>query len=760
MNRSFSALRTLVASAAIGTAITSVPASTQAQAICNSSNPADMTMGLPACFGSGFDLRLFRQAVDSKGLFTVNGTDILGSGDVSFGLVGDVGFNLLRIGVNDRPLVDTSINASAQFNIGIANLLVLGVQVPFALMSGPGRQSSDVSDPIFSMNGASIIPRTIYNPPQGGLNYQGLGDITLHAKLRWLRAEYFPVGLAIILQGGWNPMRGSYSFAGEPDGFIWPQVAIERRVSRQVRLDFNLGTRIAFGSLVNPGQIGRIGGPATNYGPMLTWGAGISWRPVPVVDLVAETYGAAYLTGLANVPASLPMEIVGGIKIFVQRNSYLLLGGGGRIPAGNAFAAADGRVFLGIIFEPSIGDTDGDGYRDDVDQCVNDPEDFDGFQDDDGCSEPDNDRDGILDADDQCPLIPEDRDGDQDQDGCPEGVESDRDGDGLIDSRDRCPDEPEDRDGFQDDDGCPDPDNDNDTILDTLDNCPNDPEDFDNFQDDDGCPDPDNDQDGILDANDRCPNDPETFNGVDDEDGCPDVGTLELLGTEINLREQIQFETDSAEIRPVSIPIIEQMVNLLRENQNLTLVAIEGHTDERAPDDHNLRLSTDRANSVMNALVQRGIAADRLVAGGFGEYCPKDPRHNAAAWEQNRRVVFRIIRTNEGRTRAVSGCRRAQQRIPAEQYLPNRLGPPGTAEIRRQSVIRGGGAGLQEGSTPSGGSGGAPSNPQNNTPNNAPSTPPANPPSTPPASGGQSSRTLDRSDQRGGVSRVARRFSP
>ncbi|MDP3276391.1 MAG: OmpA family protein [Deltaproteobacteria bacterium] len=676
MNRSFSSLRSLVAATTLAAATLVHSAAADAQM---------MPCMTPICSGPGFDLRLFRPAVDSKGLFTVNGTDILGAGDFSFGFTGDVGIGLLRAGTDGRPLIDTQITGLLQFNAGIANLLSIGAQVPFHLVSGPGR------GPATEASVFSGVPVEWYNPPASGMNFQGIGDITLHAKLRWLRAEYFPVGLAIVLQGGWGPMRGPLSFSGEPNGYIWPSVAVERRFSRTVRADFNLGARIPFDAST------RIGGQmaATTYGPSITWGAGISWRPAPVIDLVAETYGSLYLTGLADVPASLPWEVVAGVKIFVQRNSYLLLGGGTRIPAGNAFAAANGRAFLGIIFEPSIGDTDGDGYRDDVDQCINDPEDFDNFQDDDGCSEPDNDRDGILDIDDQCPLIPEDRDGDQDQDGCPEGQEADRDGDGLNDTLDRCPDEPEDRDGFQDTDGCPDPDNDNDGILDTLDNCPNDPEDIDGFQDDDGCPDPDNDQDGILDAQDHsaegqdCRNDPETFNGVDDEDGCPDVGNLELLGTEIRLREQIQFETDSAEIRPVSIPIIEQMVNLMRENPNLTQIMIEGHTDERAADDHNLRLSNDRAISVMQAIVQRGIVASRLVAGGFGEYCPLDARHNAVAWEKNRRVVFRIIRTEEGRTAAVTGCRRAATRIPADQYVPTRLGPPGNAEIRRRSVIRG-----------------------------------------------------------------------
>lgn len=65
-------------------------------------------------------------------------------------------------------------------------------------------------------------------------------------------------------------------------------------------------------------------------------------------------------------------------------------------------------------------DRDGDGLGDDADKCPDDPEDFDGFEDQDGCPEPDNDRDGILDVHDKCPNQPETRNGYQDDDGCPD----------------------------------------------------------------------------------------------------------------------------------------------------------------------------------------------------------------------------------------------------------------------------------------------------------------------------------------------------
>ena len=84
--------------------------------------------------------------------------------------------------------------------------------------------------------------------------------------------------------------------------------------------------------------------------------------------------------------------------------------------------------------------------------------------------DPDTDGDGLLDSSDQCVLDPEDKDGYLDEDGCPE---VDNDLDELLDVNDKCPLEPEDRDGFEDTDGCPDPDNDKDTVPDVKDMCPN-----------------------------------------------------------------------------------------------------------------------------------------------------------------------------------------------------------------------------------------------------------------------------------------------
>jgi len=76
------------------------------------------------------------------------------------------------------------------------------------------------------------------------------------------------------------------------------------------------------------------------------------------------------------------------------------------------------RYAVGLPSKGGQRDSDSDGIADRQDRCPDDPEDFDGFQDADGCPDPDNDHDGIPDDDDECPDDPEEPGGDRD--GCPD----------------------------------------------------------------------------------------------------------------------------------------------------------------------------------------------------------------------------------------------------------------------------------------------------------------------------------------------------
>lgn len=124
------------------------------------------------------------------------------------------------------------------------------------------------------------------------------------------------------------------------------------------------------------------------------------------------------------------------------------MSGYGDKQSGNIEARVGLNLYLG-----GNKDKDGDGIPDKLDKCPDKPEDIDGFQDADGCPDPDNDGDGILDLVDQAPNKAEDMDGFQDEDGAPD---LDNDNDGIPDAQDKCPDEPETVNGFKDEDGCPD----------------------------------------------------------------------------------------------------------------------------------------------------------------------------------------------------------------------------------------------------------------------------------------------------------------
>ena len=592
--------------------------------------------------GAGFDTHLFRPAMDSKGFFTTNGSDIIGKGDISFGLVIDYGNTLLRVndvGQKSPQLVNHSFQGTGQFNYGIANLLILGVDLPVNLMAGD-EQINNATPPTGAVAGWNTAK----------VDSQTIGYLGLHSKFRITRVEH-GIGLAVGLQVGVPVTDAPKNAGADPTAWIWPHAIVEKRLGATGK--FKIGLDVGF----------RAHGASTTTLPLkdgkfidgnrATFGFGLSYRLLEGMDVVGETYGT-YLLSNADSSVKLSNEAVGGIKLFVERNSYLMLGAGPRYTKG--FEAADFRAFLGFVFEPSIGDRDGDGIKDDLDKCPDDPEDRDGFQDEDGCPDPDNDNDGILDVDDRCVNEPEDMDGDQDTDGCPEGSDGDRDGDGIPDSKDKCPDLPEDRDGFEDTDGCPDPDNDKDGILDKVDACPNDPEDKDGFEDTDGCPDPDNDKDGILDKVDKCPNQPETFNGFEDEDGCPDKGSVIIQDNNIVILHKIKFKTASAEILPESHEILDAVATTIVHHPEFALMEVAGHADERATDEYNLKLTQDRVNSVVAALIQRGVDKGRLRSKGYGEFCPEDPAKNEKAYETNRRVEFKIVKTKEGPTGVELGC--------------------------------------------------------------------------------------------------------
>lgn len=99
----------------------------------------------------------------------------------------------------------------------------------------------------------------------------------------------------------------------------------------------------------------------------------------------------------------------------------------------------------------------------------------------------------------------------------------------------------------------------------------------------------------------------------------------------------INFDVDKAVLRPDAAPVIDEIAKLLTGGPALKL-SIDGHTDSTGTAERNRELSRQRAESVLAALVGKGIAADRLSAQGFGPDKPLVPETDEASRAKNRRV--------------------------------------------------------------------------------------------------------------------------
>ena len=107
-----------------------------------------------------------------------------------------------------------------------------------------------------------------------------------------------------------------------------------------------------------------------------------------------------------------------------------------------------------------------------------------------------------------------------------------------------------------------------------------------------------------------------------------------LLAT---FKGDVFFDFDSAAMKPGAYAEINRVAPILQKYDH-TAIQVEGHTDQIGTEAYNQRLSEQRADSVKNALIQRGIDPNRIRAVGFGESQPISS-DNA----MNRRVTLRII---------------------------------------------------------------------------------------------------------------------
>jgi len=462
----------------------------------------------------------------------------------------------------------------------------------------------------------------------------GIGDLRLGARARLSGEPEDDWAFALQLDAAFplaDAISQSQAYTGERGVVLHPQLLGEFRGIDRLRVTANLGARIR-GS---DAQVSNL-----DLAQELTYALGITYAALPdQLDLYLEAFGAQSFANIGKQGSreSGPLEGLLGARYFATTEVRVGLAAGMGFTRG--YGSPDFRGVLNVAYAQGptrtvIGDTDGDGLLDDVDQCVDQPEDMDQFQDEEGCPDPDNDGDAIPDVSDQCPMEPETANGYQDEDGCPDEI-PDTDSDGLLDNVDQCVDQPEDIDQFQDEDGCPDPDNDSDGVLDVTDQCPIEAGPAANH----GCPDTDRDTDTVVDRLDGCPDVP----GPAEFQGCPNDLHIRMEDGRIEILDRVHFRTDRAVIQHRSFELLRNMAQVLNNHPEIPLILVAGHTDDRGTDEHNVDLSQRRAEAVMHFLIEAGVSEARLQARGFGKSQPivqhatTDEEH-----AQNRRVEFRL----------------------------------------------------------------------------------------------------------------------
>ena len=530
------------------------------------------------------------------------------------------------------------------------------------------------------------IPVYLLTASQVADNGAGLGDIALDGRVTFLDHDDAAIGLALsgrlmLPTATVQTSLGAAGLGGEITAHV------DRQVDKLL-LAANLGTR------VNAPMTETLNN--VDLGDQLIYRLGGGYEIATDVGLSLDLAGQVNYSAPLSNPAGSPLEALAGGWFRATPDWVLRAGVGRGITPGIGSPTA--RALFAIAYErEGPKDRDEDGLVDRDDGCPDEPEDFDAFQDEDGCPDADNDNDGIVDNDDACPLDPEDIDAFDDLDGCPDiatavaiRVVNERgeaindatvevsgratrikestgalvnlhDGSYILNAR--APD-------YLNGELAFDAPVSSRTITITLMDAivtgmlrvevldPNGVHLSDvswQLDDVEGAV----IQDGVAEQ--------EVVTGshvltAQSEGYAParmDVEITEgqlthsvillqpslvvVQREQIEIKDRVYFETGKATIKEQSHALLDEVANILMNHHELTKIRVEGHTDSRGSASSNLRLSQARAQSVMTYLVEKGVESERLESQGYGEDKPLDPREVPEAWEQNRRVDFFIV---------------------------------------------------------------------------------------------------------------------
>ncbi len=385
--------------------------------------------------------------------------------------------------------------------------------------------------------------------------------------------------------------------------------------------------------------------------PLVRLGAGVMYKNVDADGVRGDDVAGPRTEGAVQFGMGLRFPVTDWVAFRVEATAQLSVARETDVyinPFLNYYADAGVEFRFG-----TKADADRDGVGDDMDRCVDVPEDIDGFEDGDGCPDTDNDGDAVLDSEDTCPMKAEDVDGFEDTDGCPD---FDNDGDGLADADDVCPDAA----GTEATKGCPD--GDADGLADADDRCPTEAGSSDLM----GCPDADTD--GVADIDDECPTeageasafgctDGDADRVPDHRDECDgaaapaDVDAKWSNGCDVPVYRTaagimvnggVAMTRSGTSVTSTGKKSLSKVAALINEIPAGAVIVVEGHTDASGDKDAQLARSEARAKAVYDYLIAQGIPAERLQVKAMGATQPAGDSASA-----NNRVAFTVLVTEE-----------------------------------------------------------------------------------------------------------------
>jgi len=338
------------------------------------------------------NIERFRPALDRFGFLGFNGSATPGHARLNLGLVSWYSNKPLRIRYTDgtgEQVIDHRMTGDLFFEVGLFGRWSLALEVPLVLY-----QNGETTDPV---NGPMSFTGFAVEDPRFTTRVRFFGEPTEEIQSR---PDGPGLGLLLTMP---VPIGSSGVYASEGQFSFDAQLLGDFHI-----LGAGAGMMLGWRYRVNARTFG-----VDTLGQEFQYGFSLKPPIPPAKDL----FGLLELRGTTSFRGRSTNTLEGDLGLRWTKNEVTMTAA-----VGMGFIRGLGqpqfRAIVGVSWSPQTDDMDGDGISDSSDECPRLPEDNDGFEDEDGCMDPDNDNDFIPDVDDRCPNEEAIEGRDLDEDGC------------------------------------------------------------------------------------------------------------------------------------------------------------------------------------------------------------------------------------------------------------------------------------------------------------------------------------------------------